>query len=77
MMRKAMRRYPQRRSPDPVQLVRDLVHDDALNLALFDRSPEPPIGGKARSRRGRRLRLFACVVAAIWILVDAIVVALV
>jgi len=47
VMHKAMRRCPQSCSQDPVQLVRDGVHDDTLDLALFDLSPEPPMGEKA------------------------------
>jgi hypothetical protein len=69
-----MRRDSQHRYHDGSGLVADLDRLEALDVASFDLSPEPPIGGMAALDSAKRLRRFVLVVAAATIAVGAIVV---
>jgi serine/threonine-protein kinase len=71
---KAMRRYPEHRYQDAAQLVDDLDHLDALDVASFDLGAEPPMGGIGAIDSTKRLLRFALTVAAICIVVGAVVV---
>jgi len=71
---KAMRRNPEHRYQDAGQLLGDLDQLDSLDVASFDLTPEPPMGGLAAIDSAKRLWMFVLCVAAICIVVGAVVV---
>jgi serine/threonine-protein kinase len=60
----AMRRYPENRYQSATELVVDLDHLDTVDPAIYDLSPEPPMGGMAAAESARRLWLYMFFVAA-------------
>jgi serine/threonine-protein kinase len=60
----AMRRYPENRYQSATELVVDLDHLDTVDPAIYDLSPEPPMGGMAAAESARRLWLYIFFVAA-------------
>jgi len=73
---KAMRRYPEHRYADALQLQNDLTHLQTLELASFDLSPEPPMGGLAGAQTTKQIWTLIGIVTAICIVVAVIVVVL-
>jgi serine/threonine-protein kinase len=61
---KAMRRYPANRYQTAGELLNDLDQLDTLDLATFDLSPEPPMGGMAAIGTKKQLWLYIAAVAA-------------
>jgi eukaryotic-like serine/threonine-protein kinase len=72
----ALRRYPQHRYPNVVALLGDLDHLGELDAADYDLSPEPPMDGVVGGSEGVALLRFTGLVAAGFIGVVAIVLAL-
>ena len=74
---KAMRRYPEHRYADPAELVRDLVDLDALDVASFDLSPEPPMGGMSVQSTKQIWKLIGIVTAICLAVLTVVVVVIV
>jgi serine/threonine-protein kinase len=72
----AMRRHPENRYQGPEAMLNDLEHLDRVDPARFDLSPERPMGGMAAAESSRRLLILALVIAACFLAVAALVIAL-
>ena len=73
---KAMRRYPEHRYQDAQELVDDLGHLDALDVATFDLSPEEPMGGIAAMDSTKRIWAIVALVAVSFVGIIAVIITL-
>jgi serine/threonine-protein kinase len=71
---KAMRRDPEHRYQTPEALLDDLAHLDTLDVAKFDLSPEPPMGGMAAMESTKRLWQLIAIVSVSFIALAAAVI---
>jgi serine/threonine-protein kinase len=72
----AMRRFPEHRYESADALLVDLDHLDELDVAAFDLSPEPAIGGIAAAESPERIWFFVLLVAVCFVGIVAIILTL-
>jgi serine/threonine protein kinase len=73
---KAMRRMPENRYQSADDLLNDLEKLETLDVASFDLSPEPPLGGMAAAGSAKRLWGYMGLIAAGFIVLVALIVTL-
>ena len=73
---KAMRRYREHRYEDADALMADLDHLDDLDLAAFDLSPEPPMGGLGAVQSNKQIWMLIAIATAVCLAIAVLIIVL-
>ena len=73
---KAMRRSRESRYADARALLTDLDNLDHLDIAAFDLSPEPPMGGLGATQSNRQIWMLIALTTAVCLVIAAIIIVL-